>query len=192
MSTIDKPPLIIVGGSPASGKSTLAEWLAAEFHLPLLTRDAFKESLMDTLGSPDADASHRLGEAAYAILRILQDRLLTAGVGVVLESNFLRGVSEDDLRPAVAHSRAVALYCHTTLEESKRRFTERAERGDRHPGHHDDEPGKLDELEAAIVSGCYDPLDLPIPHLVIDTTDPDAIDRAAIAAFVRANAIVPR
>src|SRR5262249_25429269 len=70
-------------------------------------------------------------------------------------------------------------------EESKRRFVERAEDGDRHPGHHDNEPEKVDELEEAVASGDYDPLDLDIPHLIVDTTNPESIDRAAIAGFVR-------
>jgi predicted kinase len=180
-----KPIFIIVGGSPASGKSTLAEWLAEEFQLPLLSRDEFKETLMDTLGSPNPDASHRLGAAAYAILALLQERLLSTGVGLIVESNFVRGRSEADLQSAIAVSRAVAIYCETTVEESKRRFIERAERGDRHPGHHDDNPDKADDLEEAIESGDYEPLDLAIPSLLVDTTEPESIDRAAIANFIR-------
>jgi predicted kinase len=186
MANDAKPWLIIVGGSPASGKSTLAEWLAEELRLPLLSRDMFKEALMNTLGSPDAEAAHRLGAASYAVLAVLQRQLLAAGVGMVLESNFVRGISEADLRPAIAASRAVAIYCEPTVAESKRRFVERATNGDRHPGHHDDEPEKVDELEQAVSSGDYDPLDLDIPHLTVDTTNPEAVDRAAIAAFVRA------
>lgn len=183
----DKPLVILVGGPPASGKSTLAERLAAELRLPLLSRDQFKEALMDALGSPDADASHRLGAAAYAVLAVAQRRLLDAGIGMVVESNFLRGVSEADLRPVLPDARMVAVYCETAPEESIRRFAARADGGDRHPGHHDGEPGKLDELRATIDSGCYDPLDLPIPHLTVDTTDPDAIDHDAILAWVASN-----
>jgi predicted kinase len=188
MANTANPLLIIVGGSPASGKSTLAEWLAGEFRLPLLQRDDYKETLMDALGSPDAESSHRLGAAAYAILAAVQRQLLAAGVGMVVESNFTRGRSEADLQPAIAQSRAVAIYCETSVAESKRRFSERAGRGDRHPGHHDDDPRKLPELEVAVRSGDYDPLDLAIPHLIVDTTDPARIDRPAIAAFIREHA----
>lgn len=180
----DRPLLIIVGGPPASGKSTIAEWLAEEFRLPLLSRDMFKEAMMDTLGSPDPERSHELGAAAYAILNVLQQTLVKAGVGAVLESNFLRGVSEQDLLPILPKSRSVAIYCGTTIEESLRRFEQRAQNGDRNPGHHDTEPEKLVELEQALRSGCYDPLALDIPSLVVDTTDGLSPDKPAIKQFV--------
>jgi predicted kinase len=180
----DRPLLIIVGGPPASGKSTLAEWLAEEFRLPLLSRDAFKEAMMDAIGSPDPETSHEYGAAAYKILAILQQQLVKAGVGAVLESNFLRGVSEQDLEPILPRSRSVAIYCETTVEESLRRFAERARNGDRHPGHHDDEPEKLEELEEDLRSGCYDPLDLDIPFLVVDTTNDLDPDKATIKQWI--------
>ncbi|MCC6792445.1 MAG: ATP-binding protein [Thermomicrobiales bacterium] len=182
--TDDRPLLIIVGGPPASGKSTIAEWLAEEFRLPLLSRDMFKEAMMETLGSPDSDRSHELGAAAYAILAVLQQTLVKAGVGAVLESNFLRGVSEKDLAPILPKSRSVAIYCETSVAESLRRFEERAKNGDRHPGHHDTEPEKLEELEQDLHSGCYDPLDLDIPRLVVDTTGELTPDKTAIKQFV--------
>lgn len=188
MPSFDRPLVIIVGGSPASGKSTIAEFLAEEFHLPLLSRDMFKEALMDTLGSPDPDRSHQLGAAAYAMMAIMQDRLLAAGTGIVLESNFTRGVSEGDLQPVVAKSTAVAIYCTATIEESRRRFAERAASGDRHPGHHDQAPEKLAELERAMISGAYEPLDLDIPHLMVDTTEGYNPDQEAIIRFVREQA----
>jgi predicted kinase len=182
--TNERPLLIVVGGPPASGKSTLAEWLAEEFRLPLLSRDAFKEAMMDAIGSPDSETSHEYGAAAYKILAILQQQLVKAGVGAVLESNFLRGVSENDLLPILPKSRSVAIYCETTVEESLRRFKERAQNGDRHPGHHDDEPEKLEDLERDLRSGCYDPLDLDIPYLVVDTTDEQNPDNESIKRWV--------
>lgn len=179
-----RPLLIIVGGPPAAGKSSTAEWLAKEFTLPLLSRDFFKEAMMDTLGSPDAETTHEYGIAAYAILRILQQKFVEIGVGAVLESNFLRGVSEEDLLPIVPKSRSVAIYCTTTADEALRRFEERATSGDRHPGHHDDDPDKLTELERDLRSGCYDPLDLGIPYLVVDTTNDCNPDRPTIKQWV--------
>jgi cytidylate kinase len=180
----ERPLLIIVGGPPASGKSSTAEWLAQEFTLPLLSRDFFKEAMMDTLGAPDPETTHQYGIAAYAILNILQQKFVEVGVGAVLESNFLRGLSEKDLAPILPKSRSVAIYCEATVEESLRRFEERATSGDRHPGHHDDDPEKLEELERDLRSGSYDPLDLGIPYLVVDTTDDSKPDRATIKQWV--------
>ncbi len=66
---------MLVGGWPASGKTTLARALAGELALPYLGKDEVKESLMDVLGAPpDVGASQRLGRAAvHAVLRVARD-----------------------------------------------------------------------------------------------------------------------
>jgi hypothetical protein len=126
--------------------------------------------MMDAIGPPDRETAHDYGAAAYQILAFLQQQLVTAGVGAVLESNFQRGVSEADLRPLLPKSRAVAISCATTVEESLRRFAQRARTGDRHPGHGDADPAKLAELARDLRAGSYAPLDLAIPTLVVDAT----------------------
>ena len=50
MKVNERPLLIIVNGPPASGKSTLAEQVAAQLRLPYLSKDAIKEELYDSLG----------------------------------------------------------------------------------------------------------------------------------------------
>ena len=44
---------VIVNGPPGSGKSTLAGPLAEALSLPLLAKDAVKETLLDQLGFAD-------------------------------------------------------------------------------------------------------------------------------------------
>ncbi len=65
---------VLVGGWPASGKSTLARALAAELGLALLAKDEVKEAPMDQLGAPaTVEESRRLGAAAVAaVLRVAQ------------------------------------------------------------------------------------------------------------------------
>ena len=140
---------------------------------------------MDTLGAPDPETTHQYCIAAYAILNILQQKFVEIGVGAVLESNFLRGLSEKDLAPILPKSRSVAIYCEATVEESLRRFEERATCGaTATPATTTTTPEKLAELERDLRSGCYDPLDLGIPYLVVDTTDDSKPDRATIKQWV--------
>lgn len=63
---------ILVGGWPASGKTTVAHALASEMRLAYLSKDEVKEALMDRLGAPSTvEASRELGAAAvYAVLRV--------------------------------------------------------------------------------------------------------------------------
>ena len=77
---------VLAAGPPGSGKTTLAVPLAAELGLPLIAKDAIKEVLMETLGSPaTVEQSRVLGRAAVeTMLAVAQ-----TSPGAVLESNFL-------------------------------------------------------------------------------------------------------
>jgi predicted kinase len=180
----DRPLLLIVGGAPASGKTTLAERLARELRLPLLARDALKERLMDSLGSPNRTRSRELGAASYALLFAMLDTLLEAEVGAILESNFSRGLSEAELRGPVSRCRAVQLHCRVSPELSRSRYIARAESGSRHPGHHDAAAETLANLDQALSERRHEPLDLAIPFLSVNTTDGYDPDFPAILAFI--------
>jgi predicted kinase len=54
------PVFIVVSGPPASGKSTLAPAVAAEFELPLVAKDIIKDALMSVLPVGDVEASRQL------------------------------------------------------------------------------------------------------------------------------------
>jgi hypothetical protein len=113
--------------------------------------------------------------------------LLDAGTGAIIESNFWRGVSETTLRPLSERTRTVLIHCRTTPEEVLRRYTERGARGERHPVHFDAD--EIPTLRAAIESGRFEPLDLPVPILQVDTTAGYDPPFEAILAFARSAAL---
>ncbi len=76
--------LVIVGGAPATGKTTLAQALGG---------------------------SRQLGAAAYGVLFAVVERILSAGHGLVLESNFRRAESEPPLRALSRLAPTVVIVC---------------------------------------------------------------------------------
>jgi len=86
---------IVVNGPPASGKSTVAPWLASHFALPLIANDAVKDALMSVLAVFDVEASRQLGQAA---IRAMLALAAASPIGAVLESNFNRLRAGDELR----------------------------------------------------------------------------------------------
>ena len=151
--------------------STLARRLALALGLPLLMKDDVKEALYDTVGAggpSDVASSAQLGKAAYALLYLVTTRLIDAGVGAILESNFYRGWSGPELAPLVARTQAVQLHCGGDAAMIIRRYQERAERGERHAGHND--LAAIPRLREYLAAGRCEPLDLNLPLLRVDTT----------------------
>ena len=158
---------VLVGGWPASGKSTLASALAAELGLALLSKDAIKEALMDALGAPaSVEESRRLGRAAvHAALRAALDV-----PGAVIDSTWF-----DYTRPLVARLQGtrVEVRCHVPLQTARARFDARVR-----DGRHLDLQRTAEELWGEPVA----PLGVG-PLIDVDTSRP--VDIRALARRIR-------
>jgi predicted kinase len=179
----DLPLLVVVTGSPASGKSTLAEKLSESMGLPLLAKDAFKEEIYDNLEGAESADSHRLGFVAVRLMHSWSKRLLEKGVPLVLESNFKRSLSVGDLESLFALSRPVLVQCVAPRDEVVDRYIERSEEGERHPVH--DDANQVDELRDDLEKGEYDLRFLDVPAITIDTSVEGGVDVADLISRIR-------
>jgi len=171
--------LVIVGGAPATGKTRLARALGVSLGLPVITKDDIKEALAAPFATGDRDWSKQLGVAAYSVLYAVAERILSAGAGLVLESNFWHPDSEAALRELARLAPTVVIVCRTTDALRRQRFEERAARG-RHRVHVD---------SAILADWTADDaqflIDVGVPRLVVDTSDGYAPDLERVAAFAR-------
>jgi len=182
-------PIVLVTGPPASGKTFVADRLAAHLALPLIAKDRIKETLFDALGSGDANWSRSLGIATFALLYEALERQLEADRPVIVEANFdavhaparfaeLR--RQYDLDPFEVH-------CTASPEVLRERYAARA--GSRHPGHADAE--RLDDL-GTFSDDTHPALDLGGPVEIIDTTDFAEVDLERVLNAAAAHITAPR
>jgi len=178
--------LIIVSGPPGAGKTTLAKRIAEELGLPLLARDDIKELLFDTLGWSDRQWSKKLGLASWRVLYHLLEEMLKANQSLVVESNFRRELASEELSALQREYRfeTVQVLCKADSETLLKRFKQRAESGERHPGHVD--RLNYDEFEAVLCQGDWDVLEIDGRVVTVDTTDFEAIDYDQIINEIRA------
>lgn len=170
--------LVVVGGLPGSGKTSVAEPLSHLLGRPLLDKDTIKEALLDSLGWADEDDSRRLGMAATEVLWALAGRMPSA----ILESNW--GLRDRHAERLVALGRPlVQVHCEAAADVLHDRIVERSRTG-RHPGHRDAirPEGLAGEVRRLAIAG-WPPLELPGPLLRVDTTS-GAVDVEALARGV--------
>ena len=160
--------LVIVSGPPGAGKSQVAARIAGRFALVLLSKDAIKEILFDTLGTGEPRWSGMLSNASFAALFVVAGQILQAGGEVLLEGNFRAGEHEPKLLALLAlrPCRVTQVLCRLPEEARLQRLEQRAARAERHPGHLD----RLFQRRSAQRPGPgSDFLDLPGTRIVHDT-----------------------
>jgi predicted kinase len=157
---------VLVGGWPASGKTTVARALASRLQVPYLSKDDVKESLMDALGAPSTvEQSRRLGAAAvHAVLRVARGCR-----AAVIDSTWYP--YSLPLVQALAGP-FVELRCTVDVDVARRRYRSRV-RDERHL----DTRRTEEELWGKVVA----PLGVG-PLVEVDTTH--EVDTAALAATV--------
>jgi predicted kinase len=166
---------VVVSGAPGTGKTTVAELLAHQLKLPILSLDTIKEALGDSLGLGVESWSDRIGDAAAEVLF----RLAASAPSVVCEGWWRRERRERALREFAGWTE---VFCRCAPEVAAQRVRARATEA-RHPIHREViNPAILDDI--ARLATTTTPLKLAGGRLVeVDTSEP--VNGSAIAAAIR-------
>jgi predicted kinase len=166
-----RPTIVIITGRPAAGKSTLAKWLSQELKLPLVSKDSVREELFDRLGWKDRKWAHELGKASVDMMFYFARAELEVGHSIIMDNSFYPPVSTPRFQALKEeyNAESIQIVCDSDRETLFRRFKTRADLGNRHPGHGDQDV--LEELYMNLADNSSQILEIGGSLIEVDTTD---------------------
>lgn len=180
-----KSKLIVIGGSIAMGKTTIAKKLSENIGVKHVSMDEIKESLFDTVGYRDREWSKEIGRLAFPVFMGIIEMYLRRGESVIADSTFLWPEDADWLNEfAELHQAEIyQIWLTADPQVARKRFIERT-KNERQPGHNDSLESIIKEFDQKHFFQCFIPLLLNGKLLEIDTTSEDEFDHQAILNFI--------
>ena len=163
------PTLVVVGGPPGSGKTTLAHNLTAALGCPLISRDEIKQGMAHGtpgfVAAPGDELTRRTLPVFFAVLELL----LSSGVTTVAEAAFQDHVWRPRLEPLGDLARIRVVHCTVAVGVAFERTKKRARDDPLRRVHADPTGGGVAERENA--HRAFRRLSAGLPALEVDTTD---------------------
>ena len=168
---MQKPFVIVVTGRPGSGKTTLAHTLAKHIHCPALCRDEFKEGYVHTMGGTHASLGKDLNRRLYDIFFATVDFVVAQGVSVVIEAAFQHPAWFPKLTHLAEVASVALVVCTIHPQLARARWIERVLADSTRERFHGESAVSTTNDGCGTSAGTYDPPEVDLPMLIVDTTD---------------------
>lgn len=161
------PTLIVVTGRPGSGKTTLSHRLAQAIRCPLISRDEIKEGLVNTVQSSHVSSDTDLNGHVYTTFFETIEFLLNRRITLIGEAAFQHKLWIPKLEPLRKIAQVKIIQCSVSSTLAQSRFIQRGTDDPTRANFHDDWGNTGGDL----LTRTYEPPDLDVPTLEVDTSD---------------------
>ncbi|MFA5985788.1 MAG: AAA family ATPase [Parcubacteria group bacterium] len=185
---MSRSTLIIVSGLPGTGKTTLSKRISDQFVLPLVSMDAVKETMWDTMGHKfDFEFSDKIGRTAFELVFYYINEALSKGVSLVVEAHFSPKRNNERINKLkeMYDVNLLQIHCDCETEPLRKRFKERMKKDSYHKGHKHtiDLYGEERILHSLGIKDKR--LDINGVTYDLDTTNPEAINYEKLFGFIK-------
>lgn len=181
---MNKPLLIIVTGSPASGKTTLSHILSDKIKYPLISRDEIKESFINTLHTTHADMDKSVDWHVYHTFFETIEGFLTKKISIIAEAAFQDKLWRPRLSGLADKANIKIIVCKADTALLKTRFAQRLSANADREKYHGDRTLMLSEEKFAAMTDNYEPVHINEATLLVDTTRGYCPGIDAIISFI--------
>jgi len=167
-----KPILLVVGGIPGAGKTSLAEKLSQDLGFAYINKDGILEQLWESFNwQGDQSEIPVFRQATFDLLYYFTEQIGRVNQSIIIEANFDNIVHSPVIIDLAKKTdfKIIYLHCHSESEIAFQRFKQRHENGHRHPLH----PTRrtYQQYHKAFIAGRDERLKLPGQTLEIDLSD---------------------
>ncbi|MDR1536413.1 MAG: ATP-binding protein [Clostridiales bacterium] len=171
--------LIIITGSPATGKTAFAQRLSKELEVPAFCKDFIKISLAENIPISNQEESTRLSKATVSVMINIAQTLLSVGSSLILEANFRPYEGEWIDALLKKYNRPCLTYLFGGEKKSlAKRFIERDTTEERHEANRTFKLLSVEEYEEAYK--IFDGFKVRGNTVCVDATSFDNIDYEAL------------
>ena len=168
---MNKPLLIVVTGSPASGKTTLAHILADKINCPLISRDQLKEGLVNTLNLTHNQLDKSVDFHVYDTFFETIDLLVSKQISIVIEAAFQDKLWRPKLLNLLDKADIKIIVCKANAGLIKTRFSNRLSNNPDREKYHGDQSVSLSKEQFTSMIENYKPVSIDVATLQVDTTN---------------------
>lgn len=182
---MNKPLLVVVTGRPASGKTTLAHILTKEIKFPLLSRDELKEGYINTANIQHSQLDNSVALHIYDTFFQAIDLLISKDISIIVEAAFQDKLWKPKLLNLSDKAEIKIIICKTIPDLARIRFTNRLLNDPEREKYHGDKSLNLVKEQGGLLTENYEPVNVDVPTLEVDTTENYNPDIKEIIRFIK-------